>query len=54
MVALPEGTNVSPTYCQCSRGFVKVLEGALGRPVQVEVKETAITGADECKFIIHL
>jgi hypothetical protein len=55
MLALPEGINTSPTYCQCSRGFVeKYWEGALGRPVRVEVKETAITGADECKFIIHL
>jgi len=55
MLALPEGINASPTYCQCSRGFVeKYWEGALGRPVKVEVKETAITGADECKFIIHL
>ena len=42
MFALPEGVNVSPTYCQCSRGFVeKYWEGALGRPVQVEVIETA-------------
>jgi hypothetical protein len=55
MLTLPEGVNVSPTYCQCSRGFVeKYWEGALGRPVQVEVKETTLTGADECKFIIHL
>lgn len=55
MFALPEGVTVSPTYCQCSRGFVeKYWEGALGRPVEVEVKETAITGAEECKFIIHL
>jgi hypothetical protein len=55
MLALPEGVNASPTYCQCSRGFVeKYWESALGRAVRVEVKETAITGADECKFIIHL
>jgi hypothetical protein len=55
MFALPEGVNASLTYCQCSRGFVeKYWEGALGRPVQVEVKETCLTGADECKFIIHL
>jgi hypothetical protein len=55
MIALPEGINASPTYCQCSRGFVeKYWEAALGRPVRVEVKETAITGAEECKFIIHL
>ncbi len=55
MFALPTGINVSPTYCQCSRGFVeKYWESALGRPVRVEVKETAITGGKECKFIIHL
>ena len=55
MNALPEGVNASPTYCRCSRGFVeKYWEGALGRPVEVEVKETVISGADECKFIIHL
>ena len=55
MSALPEGVDASLTYCQCSRGFVeKYWEGALGRPVQVEVKETAISGANECKFIIHL
>ncbi len=55
MRGLPEGENVSPTYCQCSRGFVqKYWEGILGRPVQVELGETAISGADECKFVIHL
>jgi hypothetical protein len=55
VAALPEGITMSPTYCQCSRSFVeKYWEGALGRPVSVEVRETAITGADECKFIIHL
>jgi len=55
MFALPEGVNVSPTYCQCSRGFVeKYWEGALDRPVKVEVKGTALTGSDECKFVIQL
>jgi hypothetical protein len=55
MNTLPEGVNTSPTYCHCSRGFVeKYWEGALGRPVRVEVKETCMTGAEECKFIIHL
>jgi predicted transcriptional regulator YdeE len=55
MFALPEDVNASPTYCQCSRGFVeKYWESALGRPVLVEVEGTAITGSDECKFIIHL
>jgi hypothetical protein len=55
MFALPAGINASPTYCQCSRGFVeKYWESALGRKMRVEVKETAITGAEECKFIVHL
>jgi predicted transcriptional regulator YdeE len=55
MRGLPEGTNASPTYCQCSRAFTeKHWEGVLGRPVKVELGETALTGAKECKFIIHL
>lgn len=55
MSGLPEGETVSPTYCQCSRGFVqKYWEGILGRPVQVGLGETAISGADECRFVIPL
>jgi hypothetical protein len=52
---LPEGVNASPTYCQCSRAFVQAYwEGILGRSINVELGETSITGADECKFIIYL
>jgi hypothetical protein len=52
---LPEGTNAPLTYCQCSCGFIeRQWQETLGRPVKVEVKETSITGSDECKFIIHL
>lgn len=55
MKGLPEGITASKTYCQCSLGFVqKYWEGILGRSVAVEIKETAISGADECKFLIHL
>jgi hypothetical protein len=55
MSSLPEGTNASLTYCQCARGFIeKYWEGALGRPVHVEVIETTLTGAQECKFFIYL
>jgi hypothetical protein len=55
MNALPDGVNTSPTYCHCSLGFIeKYWEGALGRPVKVEMVETCMTGADECKFKIHL
>jgi predicted transcriptional regulator YdeE len=53
--ALPDGVNASPTYCQCARAFTEQhWEYVLGRPVKVELGETAIMGADECKFIIHL
>jgi|GEM_PF-442759 len=53
--SLPEGVNASPTYCQCARAFTEQhWEYVLGRPVKVELGETAITGSDECMFIIHL
>ncbi len=46
---------VSPTYCQCSKGFAeRMWERVLGRPAKVEVLETAVTGAKECKFRIRL
>jgi len=55
MRALPENETASITYCQCSRGFVqKYWEGILGRPVRVDLSYTAISGANECKFTIHL
>jgi hypothetical protein len=55
MRGLPEGVTASPTYCQCSRGFVaRYWEGILGRPVRVELGPTAISGADECRFTIYL
>jgi predicted hydrocarbon binding protein len=53
--SLPAGINASPSYCQCSRAFIQSQwEDCLGRPLEVEVGETALTGAEECKFIIHL
>ncbi len=51
---LPEGDNVSPTYCNCSRGFAQsAWEAIVGGPVQVEVVRTCASGADECEFAIH-
>jgi hypothetical protein len=32
----------------------KYWEGILGRPVKVELGDTAISGATECKFVIYL
>lgn len=54
MVAAAEG-RVSPTYCHCSKGFVmKLWEAVLKRPVEVEFVQSVISGAEECKFVIHL
>jgi predicted transcriptional regulator YdeE len=53
--SVPEGVNASPTYCECSRAFVQAhWEDVLGRPVKVELGETAVTGSEECQFFIRL
>jgi len=52
---LPDRTTVSKTYCHCSKGFVKKFwESVLERPVKVELIQSAVSGANECKFAIHL
>lgn len=52
--ALPAEQTISATYCQCSRGFVeKFWEALYGSPVQVELLESAVSGAKECKFRIR-
>jgi predicted hydrocarbon binding protein len=51
---LPKGA-LSGTYCNCSRGWAKALfEGALGRPVEVIMEQSIISGDKECKFRIVL
>jgi hypothetical protein len=55
VAALPENDMISPTYCECSKAFLKIFwEAALGRPLKVDVLETALLGADECRFRIEL
>jgi hypothetical protein len=52
---LPDGETISITYCQCSKGFVqKYWESILESPVEVELLESCVSGAQECKFMIHL
>jgi predicted ArsR family transcriptional regulator len=42
-------------YCQCSVGWYKQLfETALGRPVEVDIKQSIINGAKSCEFVIHV
>jgi len=51
---VPKG-KLSGTYCNCSRGWAKaLLEGALGRPVEVTMEKSIISGDDQCKFRIAL
>jgi hypothetical protein len=52
---LPKEDTVSITYCSCSKGFVeKYWEAVLERPVEVDILQSAISGAKECKFAIYL
>jgi len=52
---LPNEETVSKTYCHCSKGFVKKFwESVLERPVKVDLIQSAVSGADECEFAIHL
>ncbi|KYK38651.1 MAG: hypothetical protein HXS46_17595 [Theionarchaea archaeon] len=42
-------------YCYCSVGWYKQLfESALGHPVDVELRQSIISGADSCEFTIHV
>ncbi|MFB3888357.1 MAG: DUF6144 family protein [Candidatus Bathyarchaeia archaeon] len=51
---LSEGETVSKTFCNCSRGFVeKFWEAVLQKPVKVDVLQSAVSGASECKFAIR-
>ena len=52
---LPAEEKISITYCNCSKGFVeKFWESVLERPVKVDLIQSAVSGAKECKFAIHL
>jgi predicted hydrocarbon binding protein len=45
--------KLSPTFCYCSRGFVKSLfEEILERPVSVELKKAIGRGDKSCHFIV--
>jgi hypothetical protein len=52
---LPANEQISRTYCHCSKGFVrKFWEGVLERPVKVDLIQSAVSGAEECEFVVHL
>lgn len=53
--ALPNGVSMSKTYCHCSEGFIKKYwETITGKPVNVTLLESAVSGASECKFEVQL
>lgn len=50
-----ENTFDSLTYCHCSEEFHKqYFEAALGRPVEAEITQSIIHGAEFCEFIIRI
>ena len=52
---LGDDEEASLTWCQCSKGFVmKLWEAYVGSPVKVDLVESCIAGAEECKFAVHL
>ena len=43
------------TYCQCGTEFNKqYFSFAFGKPVEVELINSVISGGDSCKFLIHI
>jgi len=43
------------TYCYCSQGYArKVFEGIFEKPIRVELLQSVVNGAPECKFAIYL
>jgi predicted hydrocarbon binding protein len=47
--------QLSPTWCQCSQGWVKQLfEGVLDRPVELELMRSIRQGDECCRFTVHL
>ena len=46
--------DVSPTYCQCSVGYVRaIFEQGLGKPVEVELTESVLRGDKGCNFTVR-
>jgi hypothetical protein len=50
---LPPSETVPRAYCHCSKAFVRSYwEEVLGRPVKVEILESAVGGSAVCRFRI--
>ncbi len=45
--------DISPTYCQCSVGYVKeIFERGVGKPARVELTDSVLRGARTCSFTV--
>ena len=50
---LQDDETVSLTWCNCSRSFIeKIWSGILEKQAKVELLESCISGAKECKFVV--
>jgi len=46
---------ISMTYCHCGKGYwMAMFEHALGKPVKVDLLQSVISGADSCRFAVHI
>ena len=53
--AFAGGKNISPRFCNCSRGYMKEMFTAVtGKPVEVTLDESVIRGSDRCSFTIQI
>jgi len=51
---ISEMIRPSPTFCNCSRGFVKsIFKSIFDKPVQVELKKAIGRGDNVCHFVVH-
>ena len=47
--------GMSNTFCYCGAGWYRQQwEGAIGKPVRIEVVKSVLNGDDVCRFAIHL
>jgi hypothetical protein len=54
-LAREAGEGLSPTFCNCSRAWLEGLfVGALGRSAQVEMTQTVVGGAPDCRWTVRL
>ena len=45
----------SSTYCNCGKGwFLELFKEILGKPVRVDLVQSIIQGAQDCKFVIYV